>query len=151
VLKNKVEKIGDVNFIAETLPVADAEMLRDAAFRIKNEVENLFLVLGTSENKKALLVVMISDNLVKEKGTQRLRYHQENLSGNPGRRWRSALLCYRRREKSRRHPCRYGKGQGDYQGSYITVRNFLPILNICNLLLFNILYYFLKKFEPVLF
>ena len=66
-LKNKIEKIGDVNFIAETLPVADAEMLRDAAFRIKNEVENLFLVLGTNQNKKALLVVMISDSLVKEK------------------------------------------------------------------------------------
>jgi alanyl-tRNA synthetase len=66
-LKNNIEKIGDVNFIAETLPAADAEMLRDAAFRIKNEVENLFLVLGTQQNGKALLVVMISDNLVKEK------------------------------------------------------------------------------------
>jgi alanyl-tRNA synthetase len=66
-LKNKIEIIGDVNYIAETLPDADAEMLRDAAFRIKNEVENLFLVLGTNQNNKALLVVMISDNLVKEK------------------------------------------------------------------------------------
>jgi alanyl-tRNA synthetase len=67
-LKNKIQKIGNINFIAEILPLADAEMLRDAAFKIKNEVENLFLVLGTTEDKKALLVVMISDNLVKEKG-----------------------------------------------------------------------------------
>ena len=67
-LKNKMQKIGDINFIAEVLPGADAEMLRDAAFKIKNELENLFLVLGTTEDKKALLVVMISDNLVKEKG-----------------------------------------------------------------------------------
>ncbi|MEX0981036.1 MAG: alanine--tRNA ligase [Bacteroidales bacterium] len=66
-LKNNAEKINEVNFIAGTLPLADAEMLRDAAFRIKNEVENLFLVLGSNQNNKALLVVMISDNLIKDK------------------------------------------------------------------------------------
>jgi alanyl-tRNA synthetase len=67
-LKNKVQKIGDMNIIAEILPDADAVILRDAAFKLKNEVENLFLVLGTKQEEKALLVVMISDNLVKEKG-----------------------------------------------------------------------------------
>lgn len=64
----KAEKLGDINFISDILPVADAEMLRDAAFRLKNEVDNLFLVLGSHPNNKALLVVMISDNLVSEKG-----------------------------------------------------------------------------------
>jgi len=66
-LKNKTEKIGDIHFISETLPLADADMLRDAAFRIRNEVDNLFLVLGSSVDQKALLVIMISDNLVSEK------------------------------------------------------------------------------------
>ncbi len=66
-LKNKAEKIGEINFISETLPIADADMLRDAAFRIRNEVDNLFLVLGSSVDQKALLVIMISDNLVSEK------------------------------------------------------------------------------------
>lgn len=60
------EQIGNINFISGTLPSADADMLRDAAFRLRNEVENLFLVLGSSSDGKALLVVMISDNLVKE-------------------------------------------------------------------------------------
>jgi alanyl-tRNA synthetase len=67
-LTNNIKKIGDVNFISETLPMADADMLRDAAFKMKNEVDNLFLVLGSNMNKKALLVVMISENLVTEKG-----------------------------------------------------------------------------------
>jgi len=67
-LKNKVEKIGDINFISEILPLGEADMLRDAAFALKNEVENLFLVLGSTANQKALLVIMISENLVKEKG-----------------------------------------------------------------------------------
>ncbi len=67
-LKNRSEKIGDINFISEILPLADAEMLRDAAFRLKNEVENLVLVLGSSLNQKALLVIMISENIVTEKG-----------------------------------------------------------------------------------
>jgi len=66
-LKNKAETIGEINFISETLPIADADMLRDAAFRIRNEVDNLFLVLGSSVDQKALLVIMISDNLVSEK------------------------------------------------------------------------------------
>lgn len=66
-LKSKAERIGDINFISEILPLADADMLRDAAFRIRSEVENLFLVLGSSVDQKALLVIMISDNLVSEK------------------------------------------------------------------------------------
>lgn len=66
-LEKQREQIGNINFISGTLPSADADMLRDAAFRLKNGVENLFLVLGSSTDGKALLVVMISDNLVKEK------------------------------------------------------------------------------------
>ena len=66
-LKNKAEQIGDIRFISDILPVADAAMLRDAAFRMKSETDNLFLVLGSSQANKALLVVMISENLVEEK------------------------------------------------------------------------------------
>ena len=66
--KDNAEKIGDINFIGQVVPFGDADLLRDAAFKLKNEVDNLFLVLGGSQGKKALLVVMISDNLVSEKG-----------------------------------------------------------------------------------
>lgn len=67
-LKNRAKIIANINFIAEMVPLADAEMLRDAAYRIKNEMENLVLILGSNVDNKALLVVMISDNLVAEKG-----------------------------------------------------------------------------------
>jgi alanyl-tRNA synthetase len=66
--KNNAERIGKINFVAEILPIADADMLRDAAFKLKSEIDNLFLVLGSSQNQKALLVIMISDNIVSEFG-----------------------------------------------------------------------------------
>ncbi len=67
-LKKNVQKIGSINFIADILNDADADMLRDAAFKLKNESENLFLVLASKQDNKALMVVMISENLIKEKG-----------------------------------------------------------------------------------
>ena len=66
--KENVEKIGDINFLSAIMPLGDADILRHAAFKLKGEIENLFLVMGSAENQKAILVVMISDNLVSEKG-----------------------------------------------------------------------------------
>ncbi len=42
-------------------------MLKDLAFSLKGEVENLFLVLGADIDGKPNLTVMISENLVKER------------------------------------------------------------------------------------
>lgn len=66
-LKLKKE-INGVNVIASKVEVDDAGSLKDLAFQLKNEVENLFLVLGAGVNGKANLSIMISDNLVKDKG-----------------------------------------------------------------------------------
>ncbi len=66
--KENVEKIGDINFLSAIMPLGDADLLRHAAFKLKNEIDNLFLVMGSADNQKALLVVMIADNLVSEKG-----------------------------------------------------------------------------------
>lgn len=64
--RNTIEKVGNINFIGQIVPMADANDLRDVAFRMKNEIEDLFLVLGSTAGNKALLVVMISDKLVEE-------------------------------------------------------------------------------------
>jgi len=62
------QEINGINVIASKVEVDDAGSLKDLAFQLKNEVENLYLVLGAGVNGKANLSIMISDNLVKDKG-----------------------------------------------------------------------------------
>ena len=67
-LKSKVMIVKGVNIISGIVEVEDAAMLKDLAFQLKGEVENLYLVLGTENNGKPNLTIMISENLVAEKG-----------------------------------------------------------------------------------
>ncbi len=66
-IKN-LKEINGINVIVSDVPVDSAQTLKDIAFQLKGEVENLFLVLGSKISGKATLAVMISDNLVKDKG-----------------------------------------------------------------------------------
>ncbi len=66
-IKNKIEKINNINFIAQKVTL-DAEAIRNLAFNLKNIVKNLFLVIGSEKDGKANLTVMISDDLVKNNG-----------------------------------------------------------------------------------
>ena len=63
----KMETIGGVNFIGQLVEM-DAKMAKDLAYAIKNKVSNLLLVLGHVSEGKPGLVVMISDNLVADRG-----------------------------------------------------------------------------------
>jgi alanyl-tRNA synthetase len=63
----KMEAIGGVNFIGQKVEM-DAKMAKDLAYAIKNKVSNLLLVLGHVSEGKPGLVVMISDNLVADRG-----------------------------------------------------------------------------------
>ncbi|WP_297092339.1 alanine--tRNA ligase [uncultured Draconibacterium sp.] len=67
-LKSKVLKENGVNIIADKIMVDNAGMVKDLAFQLKGEVEDLFLVIGADVNGKPNLSVMISDNIVAEKG-----------------------------------------------------------------------------------
>jgi len=67
-LKNKIEVIAGVNVIAEVISLDSAQAVRDLAYQLKGEVENLFLVLGSAVSGKPSITVMIADNLVAEKG-----------------------------------------------------------------------------------
>ena len=67
-LKSKVEVVAGVNVIAEVISLDSAQAVRDLAYQLKGEVENLFLVLGSAVSGKPSITVMISDNLVSEKG-----------------------------------------------------------------------------------
>ncbi|MDT0688067.1 alanine--tRNA ligase [Autumnicola psychrophila] len=65
-LKNEITAINGINFLAKLVDL-DAGGIKDLAFQLDNEMENLFLVFGTEQNGKALLSCYISKNLVSEK------------------------------------------------------------------------------------
>lgn len=67
-LKSKVLLEKGVNIIADKIIVDNAGMVKDIAFQLKGEVEDLFLVIGAEINGKPHLTVMISENIVAEKG-----------------------------------------------------------------------------------
>lgn len=67
VLKTKIKTQNGVNVISDLISIDSAEVIKDLAFQLKGEVDNLFLVVGAEVNGKANVTVMISDNLVKEK------------------------------------------------------------------------------------
>lgn len=67
-LFSEIETRNGINFLARKLEVSNSGMLKDIAFQLKGEVENLFLVLAAEIDGKASVLVMISDNLVKERG-----------------------------------------------------------------------------------
>ncbi|MBN2273510.1 MAG: alanine--tRNA ligase [Bacteroidales bacterium] len=67
-LLRQVKKVGDINLIYGETPMLDsAEAVKDTAYQLRNQVENLCLILGSLINEKPLLTIMIADNLVKEK------------------------------------------------------------------------------------
>jgi alanyl-tRNA synthetase len=67
-LKSKILLENGVNIIADKVDADNAGMMKNLAFQLKDEVENLFLVLGAEINGKPNLTVMISENLVNDKG-----------------------------------------------------------------------------------
>ncbi|MDP4185671.1 MAG: alanine--tRNA ligase, partial [Bacteroidota bacterium] len=67
-LVTKVESLNGMNVILEKVALDSPVAIKDLAYQLRGEVENLFLVLGAEVEGKASLTVMISDNLIQEKG-----------------------------------------------------------------------------------
>src|SRR5690606_36847653 len=67
-LLTKVEVINGINFIGQKVEVAYADALKNLAFGLRDAVENLFLILAADFNGKPNLSVMVSENLIKERG-----------------------------------------------------------------------------------
>lgn len=66
-LLENIEEFNGINVIAQKIELGDAAAIKDLAFQLKGQVENLFLVLGAEVNEKPSLTIVISDNLAKEK------------------------------------------------------------------------------------
>ncbi len=67
-LAAKHTSFNGINFISEEVELPNAEALKSLAYQTKDIVANLVLVLGAIIDGKPNLTVMISENLVKEKG-----------------------------------------------------------------------------------
>ncbi len=66
-LKEKLEQKDNINIIAQEVNINSASAIKDLAFQMKGEVDNLFLILGANVGGKPNLTIMISDNLVKDR------------------------------------------------------------------------------------
>jgi len=65
-LKSEISVTKGVNFISKKMNVKSAGDIKDIAYLLKTEVENLVFVAGADLAGKANLTIMFSDNLVKE-------------------------------------------------------------------------------------
>ncbi|OCX53581.1 alanine--tRNA ligase [Mucilaginibacter sp. PPCGB 2223] len=67
-LADKAQNINGINFIAEMVDLPTADAVKTLAYGIKDIVADMFLVLAADIEGKPNLTVMLSENLVKEKG-----------------------------------------------------------------------------------
>ena len=85
--RKEAEQTGNIVFIGAVVDTANAGDLRDLAFQLKGEIDNLVLVLGANINGKANLSIMISDKLVNEKklnAVKLIRECAEDIKGGGG-------------------------------------------------------------------
>lgn len=66
-LLNNVQELDGVNVIAQKIALSDSGAIKDMAFQLKAEVDNLFMVVGAEVNGKPNLTIAISDDLAKAK------------------------------------------------------------------------------------
>ena len=67
-LAKKAQNINGINFIAEKVALPNADAVKNLAYQLKDIVSDLFLVLAADFDGKPNITVMISENLVKDKG-----------------------------------------------------------------------------------
>jgi len=85
-LASKINPINGINFIAYKSDL-DSNSVKDLAYGLKNQVENLFFVSGSSVDDKANLSLMISENLVADKNLNAsviIRELAKNIQGGGG-------------------------------------------------------------------
>ncbi len=67
-LVSKITEKNGINFLAEQVEVPNADALKQLAYQLKDKVDNLFALLVAEVGGKPSLALMISENLVKERG-----------------------------------------------------------------------------------
>lgn len=65
-LKKDIVESNGVSWLIKTLSIENANEVRDLAYQLKGEVENLIFIVGADIQGKANLTIMFSDNLVND-------------------------------------------------------------------------------------
>jgi len=66
-LMNKIHESNGASIIISEIDLQDSGEIKNLAFQLKNEIDNLFLVLGVVIDGKPQITVAISDTLIKSK------------------------------------------------------------------------------------
>lgn len=66
-LIENVEVINGVNVIATKVEISNKDLLKDLSFQLKQQLTDVFVVLGAVFDGKPIISVIISDNLVKQR------------------------------------------------------------------------------------
>ncbi len=66
-LLQKVESSEGVNYLIEKIQIGSADALKQLAYELRSQVENLYMVLAANVNGSPNVTVMFSDNLVAER------------------------------------------------------------------------------------
>ncbi len=74
VLKDKINSESGFNFLAEKVDIGDSKAVKTLLFNLEKEIGNAAFLIGMESNGKAQLMVMLSKNIVEEKG-----WHAGNL------------------------------------------------------------------------
>jgi alanyl-tRNA synthetase len=65
-LMTKIRQVGEINVIAEEIRIKSAENIRNLVYELRDQVDNLFCIVGSDIGGKAHLSLMIADALVKK-------------------------------------------------------------------------------------
>ncbi len=86
-LIGKIKSVNGINFLAVKVELPTADALKNLSFELKNQIDNLFFLAGAEIDGKALLSLIVSDNLVKDKNlnaTNIIRELSKEIQGGGG-------------------------------------------------------------------
>ena len=66
-LKSKAVSLNGMNVICEKIELSSADAIKGLSFDLRNQIENLVLLLGAEVDGKPHISLIVADNLVKEK------------------------------------------------------------------------------------
>ncbi|MBP6533408.1 MAG: alanine--tRNA ligase, partial [Bacteroidia bacterium] len=86
-LIGKIKSVNGINFLSEKVELPTADALKNLSFELKNQIDNLFFLAGAEIDGKAMLSLIVSDNLVKDKNlnaTNIIRELSKEIQGGGG-------------------------------------------------------------------